>query len=137
MRMINNLQNRTTSVDGDEEEEDDVEILCKHCQHKISLHNPKCSFVLEEEENENEDKEQEEQEKISNQDLTETIETPKKKCCDCETPEFYNAVISGKYFGWIEIHCNNCGKLLCYIDSSTENVYDFEILCKKCIVKKH
>jgi len=46
-------------------------------------------------------------------------------------------VISGKYFGWIEIHCNNCGKLLCYIDSSTENVYDFKILCKKCIVKKH
>jgi hypothetical protein len=28
------------------------------------VHNPKCSFVLEEEENENEDKEQEEQEKI-------------------------------------------------------------------------
>jgi len=136
---INNLQNRTTSVDDDDddEEEDDVEVLCKYCQHKISLHNPKCSFVLEEEENENEDKEQEEQEKIGNEDVTEAIEPPKRKCCDCETPEFYNAIISGKYFGWIEIHCNSCGKLLCYIDSSTENVYDFKILCKKCIVKKH
>lgn len=136
MRMINDSKSGTTSVDEDEEE--DVEIICKHCQHKISLHNPKCSFVLEEENSENEEKEQEkqEQEKIG-KDPIEAMEPPKRKCCDCETPEFYNAVISGKYFGWIEIHCNNCGKLLCYIDSSTENVYDFEILCKKCIVKKH
>ena len=103
------------------------------------MHNPTCSFVLEQD-NENEDKEQEEkeeQEKIGIEDLTKAMEPPKRKCCICETPEFYNAVISGKYFGWIEIHCNNCGKLLCYLDSSTENVYDFKILCKKCIVKKH
>jgi len=58
--MIHDSQNRTTSED--DEEEDDVEILCKHCQHKISLHNPKCSFVLEEQDNENEDEEQEEKE---------------------------------------------------------------------------
>ncbi|HLN35852.1 MAG TPA: hypothetical protein VK250_11305 [Nitrososphaeraceae archaeon] len=137
--MIHDSQNRTTSDDDDDDDEDDVEILCKHCQHKISLHNPKCSFVLEEQDNENEEKEEEEKEeqKIGNEDLTQDMETRKRKCCDCEKPEFYNAVISGKYFGWIEIHCNNCGKLLCYLDSSTENVYDFEILCKKCIVKKH
>jgi hypothetical protein len=29
--------------------------------------------------------------------------------CNCNKPEFYNVVISGKYIGWTEIHCNNCG----------------------------
>jgi hypothetical protein len=50
--------------------------------------------------------------------------------CNCNKPEFYNVVISGKYIGWIEIHCNNFGKLVTYIDSSLENIEDSKILCK-------
>jgi hypothetical protein len=42
----------------------------------------------------------------------------KDNVCNCNKPEFYNVVISGKYIGWTEIHCNNCGKLVAYIDSS-------------------
>ena len=44
---------------------------------------------------------------------------------NCHKPEFYNIVISGKYIGWTEIHCNNCGKLVAYIDSQIENIDDY------------
>jgi hypothetical protein len=60
-----------------------------------------------------------------------------KNVCNCNKPEFYNVVISGKYIGWTEIHCNNCGKLVAYIDSSIENIYDFKIMCKHCIIHHH
>ena len=134
--MIDDVENESKKSDQDNEQED-VEILCKHCQHKISLHDPKCTFVIEEVQDQNDTPEKAELVKVPNGDKVIVSDLHKRICCDCETPEFYNAVISGKYFGWIEIHCKNCGKLVCYIDSSSENVYDFEILCKKCIAKKH
>jgi hypothetical protein len=56
------------------------------------------------------------------------------KICNCNKPEFYNVVISGKYIGWTEIHCNNCGKLVAFIDSPIENIDDFKIRCKHCII---
>jgi hypothetical protein len=59
------------------------------------------------------------------------------KSCGCDKPEFYNIVISGKYIGWTEIHCNSCGKLIAYIDSPIENIDDFKIRCKHCIIHKH
>ena len=93
------------------EDETDVDIICKNCQHKMSMHLPHCTVSLDDEDN--------------------------KKICDCNKPEFYNALISGKYIGWTEIHCNNCGKLLAFIDSPSENIYDFIVMCKKCIIQHH
>ena len=89
----------------------DVELLCKNCQHLFSLHTPKCSAVDQE-------------------GVTEEI-------CYCEKPEYYNAIISGRHIGWTEIHCNSCGKLLAYIDSASENIYDFTVRCKRCIISNH
>jgi hypothetical protein len=88
------------------ESEADVGLICKNCQHQISLHTPNCT---------NDD----------------------DNVCNCNKPEFYNIAISGKYIGWIEIHCNNCGKLVAYIDSSVENIDDFKIMCKNCIIHHH
>jgi hypothetical protein len=127
-------------IDHEIEEDEDVEVLCKNCHHKISLHDPKCGFVLEEENEDENNKRQNLKTKGIEPVLKKEAhkgQVSEKKCCECDTPEFYNAVISGKYIGWTEIHCNSCGKLLSYIDSSSENVYDFVILCKKCIIKKH
>jgi hypothetical protein len=93
------------------ESEVDVDKLCKNCQHQISLHIPNCTTLLEDGNDEN--------------------------VCKCNRPEFYNVVISGKYIGWTEIHCNNCGKLVAYIDSSIENIEDFKIMCKNCIIHHH
>ncbi|MDR4510109.1 MAG: hypothetical protein MRJ93_00190 [Nitrososphaeraceae archaeon] len=128
-------------IEHEIDDDEDVEVLCKNCQHRISLHDPVCGFVLEDDnEHENAEKKPIEMTKHLQDDLDRKGDKEQKserKCCECDNPEFYNAVISGKYIGWTEIHCNNCGKLLCYIDSSSENVYDFVILCKKCIVKKH
>ena len=89
--------------------ETEVNILCKNCQHQVSMHLPNCTIL--------------------SGDSTKT--------CDCNKPEFYNIVISGKYIGWTEIHCNSCGKLVAYIDSPIENIDDFKIMCKHCIINKH
>jgi hypothetical protein len=43
--------------------------------------------------------------------------------------------VSDKYIGWTEVHCNTCGKLVCLIDSTNEDVYNFLILCPQCIAK--
>jgi hypothetical protein len=59
------------------------------------------------------------------------------KICNCNKPEFYNIVISGKYIGWTEIHCNSCGKLVAFIDSQIENIDDYKIMCRHCIINKH
>jgi hypothetical protein len=85
----------------------DVDLICKNCQHQISMHMPNCRTIL------------------------------GHNVCNCNKPEFYNVVISGKYIGWTEIHCNSCGKLVAYIDSSIENIYDFKIMCKHCIIHHH
>ena len=94
------------------EPEVDVALICKNCQHQISLHMPNCKTLLD-----------------NNYD--------DDNVCNCNKPEFYNVVISGKYIGWTEIHCNNCGKLVAYIDSSIENIDDFKIMCKNCIIHHH
>ena len=93
------------------EPEVDVGLICKNCQHQISMHMPNCTTLLD--------------------------GNNKDNICKCKKPEFYNVVISGKYIGWTEIHCNNCGKLVAYIDSSIENIYDFKIMCKHCIIHHH
>ena len=93
------------------ESEIEVSLLCKNCQHQMSMHTPNCTVLLDENDSTN--------------------------FCNCNKPEFYNIVISGKYIGWTEIHCNNCGKLIAYIDSQIENIDDFKIMCKHCIIHHH
>ena len=93
------------------ESEVDVNLICKNCQHQISLHKPNCTTLLDGSHDDN--------------------------ICNCNKPEFYNIAISGKYIGWTEIHCNKCGKLVAYIDSSIENIDDFKIMCKNCIIHHH
>jgi hypothetical protein len=94
-----------------EEPETEVSLICKNCQHQISMHSPNCRVLSEHRES--------------------------RKICNCNKPEFYNIVISGKYIGWTEIHCNSCGKLVAFIDSTIENIDDFKIMCKHCIIHKH
>ena len=94
-----------------DEPETEVSLICKNCQHQMSMHLPNCTILLDDKDS--------------------------AKICNCKTPEFYNIIISGKYIGWTEIHCNSCGKLVAYIDSSIENIDDFKIRCKHCIVNKH
>ena len=89
------------------ESEVEVNLLCKNCQHQISMHIPNCSALF------------------------------RNSICNCNKPEFYNVVISGKYIGWTEIHCNSCGKLVAFIDSPIENIDDFKIRCKHCIIHHH
>jgi hypothetical protein len=81
----------------------DVNLICKNCQHQISLYKPNSTTLLDDSHDDN--------------------------VCNCNKPEFYNVAISGKYIGWTEIHCNKCGKLVVYIDSSIENIDDFKIMC--------
>jgi hypothetical protein len=90
------------------ETQSSIDLRCKNCNHAIVLHKPNCTFV----DNENED-----------------------IICDCNKAQYYNSLISGKYIGWAEIHCNSCGKLLGFIDSTLENIFDYTILCPVCIVK--
>jgi hypothetical protein len=68
-----------------EPETEDISLFCKNCQHQISMHLPNCTGVSD--------------------------ESHSTKICNCNKPEFYNVIISGKYIGWTEIHCNSCGKL--------------------------
>ena len=85
-----------------------VEFLCKNCTHPIDLHKPHCSFT-------NEDYE--------------------GNGCECRNPQYYNTIVSDKHIGWIEIHCNSCGTLIGFINSTIENIYDFTTLCSDCIIK--
>jgi hypothetical protein len=87
----------------------DLENSCKNCSHTISLHTPDCTF------------------KIDN--------SGKNDFCGCKGPEYYNMIVSDKYVGWTEIHCNLCGNMLGFIDSGIENIYDFTTACRKCIRK--
>ena len=89
------------------ESEVDVDLICKNCQHQMPMHMPNCRTLLGD------------------------------NVCNCNKPEFYNVIISGKYIGWTEIHCNSCGKLVAYIDSSIENIHDFKIMYKHCIIHHH
>jgi hypothetical protein len=53
--------------------------------------------------------------------------------CDCNNAEFYNAVISGKYTGWTRIHFNKYGNILAFIESPSENIYDFKNCAKNVL----
>lgn len=88
--------------------EGSLENSCKNCFHLISLHKPNCLFKNEQNE---------------------------KNICGCKNAQYHNAILSSKYIGWVEIHCNSCGKKIGFIDSTTENIYDFTTLCSKCIAK--
>ena len=88
--------------------EDLPDPVCKNCNHSIRLHKPNCSF-----------KEEEDEDSI----------------CGCEKAQYYNTLVSGEYIGWEEIHCNSCGRLTSFIDSTLENISDFTILCPNCIAK--
>ena len=85
-----------------------LEDSCKNCSHPISIHQPSCLFKQE-----------------NNED----------NVCGCKKAQYYNTVVSDKYIGWTEIHCNSCGIILGFIDSAVENIYDFTTVCSKCIRK--
>ena len=91
----------------------EVESECKNCNHDIRLHTPTCTEKYHDGGGRGE-----------------------KRICNCNIPEYYNTQISAKYMGWTELHCNNCGKLLCYVNSIDEHelMYDV-ILCSNCIKK--
>ncbi|HKO41225.1 MAG TPA: hypothetical protein VJU85_08185 [Nitrososphaeraceae archaeon] len=89
----------------------EVNLLCKNCLHQMSMHLPTCIELSD------------------NKDSA--------KICNCNKPEFYNIVISGKYIGWTEIHCNSCGKLVAFLDSPIENIDDSKIMCRQCIINRH
>lgn len=88
--------------------EKSLENSCKNCFHLISLHKPNCLFKTEQNE---------------------------ENICGCKNAQYHNAILSSKYIGWVEIHCNSCGKKIGFIDSTTDNIYDFTTLCSKCIAK--
>ncbi len=92
------------------ESEVEVNLMCQNCQHKMSMHLPNCTVLSD--------------------------ENYSAKICNCNKPQFYNVIISGTYIGWTQIHCNSCGKLLAFIDSINENIDDFKIMCKQCIIHK-
>jgi hypothetical protein len=91
------------------EGQDTPEPQCKNCQHAISLHKPNC--LSKENRNEN------------------------NVVCGCDDAQYYNAIISGDYVGWVEIHCNSCGTIIGFLDSTIENIFDYTTLCPKCIEK--
>jgi hypothetical protein len=84
-------------------DEGSFEKTCENCLHPISFHHPSCSFR---QENDN--------------------------ICGCEDAEYHNVVIS-KYVGWAEIHCNSCGSILGFLNSTLDNIDDYTTLCPKCI----
>ena len=94
------------------EEELNVEAECKNCNHAISIHKPKCT--------------------------TRYHSLNEERICGCEKPQYYGAIISNKYLGSTEFHCNNCGKLIGFLNSIDENIYeaiqDEVILCINCIL---
>jgi hypothetical protein len=94
-------------------EEINVEAECRNCNHPIDMHKPKC---------------------IKYYDITE------ERICQCENPQYFGIIISDQYISWTEFHCNNCGKLIGFLDTLDENVYDTiheqTILCHDCIARK-
>ena len=84
-----------------------VYTVCKNCSHAISSHKPNCDVKI--------------------NDRGET--------CGCSNPQYHNAIVSGNYIGWTEIHCTSCGVMLGFIDSTREDIYDYITLCANCIAK--
>jgi hypothetical protein len=97
-----------------EEEEISVEAECKNCNHAVSIHKPDCIARY--------------------HDFTE------ERICECKKPQYYGAIVSNKYIGRTEFHCNHCGKLIGFLNSLDENIYeiaqDEAILCINCIATR-
>jgi hypothetical protein len=93
------------------EEELDLATKCKNCNHAIGLHTPRCSKVQ--------------------------YELSGKQICGCERPQYYGTIISDTRIGWTEFHCNECGRLIGFLNSINKNVYDLLenklLLCANCI----
>lgn len=85
------------------------ESACKNCSHPISSHKPNCDVKTNESD----------------------------EACGCGNPQYHNAIVSGNYIGWTEIHCTSCGVMLGFIDSTREDIYDYITLCPNCIAKAH
>ncbi len=90
-------------------EDNRVESVCKNCSHPISSHRPNCD--------------------VKTNDSNDV--------CGCSNPQYHNAIVSGNYVGWTEIHCTSCGVLLGFIDSTREDIYDYITLCPNCMAKAH
>jgi hypothetical protein len=54
-----------------------------------------------------------------------------------ERPQYYGTIISDTRISWTEIHCNECGSLIGFLNSINKNVYDLLenklLLCANCI----
>jgi hypothetical protein len=89
----------------------EVESECKNCNHDIRLHKPNCTAKC--------------------YDITE------EHVCGCKKPQYFGAIVSDKYVGWTELHCNNCSRLIRFLNTLEENIYeiiqDEHILCSNCI----
>jgi hypothetical protein len=94
-----------------EEGEINVEAECKNCNHGITMHKPNCT--------------------------AKQYNFSEEHICGCEKPQYYGAIVSNKYIGWTEFHCNNCGILIGFLNSLDENIYEIAqdevILCVNCI----
>jgi hypothetical protein len=75
-------------------EEVNVESECKNCSHDISLHSSKCS------------------------------KRDRDRISGCDRPQYYGPVVSYTNMGWTEFHCNRCGKLIGFLNSIDENIYE-------------
>jgi hypothetical protein len=95
-------------------QEINVEAECRNCNHAIDMHKPKCT--------------------VKYHDIT------REQLCQCDKPQYFGVIISDQYIGWSEFHCNNCSKLIGFLDTLDENVYDSiheqTILCVDCTARK-
>jgi hypothetical protein len=93
-----------------EEGEINVEAECKNCNYGITMHKPNCT--------------------------AKQYNFSEEHICGCKKPQYYGAIISNKYIGWTEFHCNKCGRLIGFLNSD-ENIYEIAqdevILCVNCI----
>jgi hypothetical protein len=94
-----------------EEGEINVEAECKNCNYGITMHKPNCT--------------------------AKQYNFSEEHICGCKKPQYYGAIISNKYIGWTEFHCNKCGRLIGFLNSLDENIYEIAqdevILCVNCI----
>ena len=94
------------------EEEQDLETKCKNCNHAMDLHMPRCSKVY--------------------------YEFSRKHICGCERSQYYCTIISDTRISWTEFHCNECGRLIGFLNSINNNLLEDllenkPLLCTNCI----
>ena len=83
--------------------------VCKNCSHPVAFHGSICGAKT----------------------------SDSNEVCGCSHLQYHNAIVSGNYVGWTEIHCSSCGILIGFIDSTREDIYDYITLCPDCIIKAH